>query len=101
LAARVLLEAEGIPTRVVSLPCLEWFNRQPAEYRAQVIPAGAAKVSIEAGSALGWREYVGDRGQIIAIDHFGESAPGERLFAKYGFTAENVVAKAKLALAGG
>jgi transketolase len=101
LDAQVQLENEGIPTRVVSLPCLEWFNQQSGEYRAQVIPAAAAKVSIEAGVALGWREYVGDRGEIISIDHFGESAAGNRLFAKYGFTAENVVAKAKLALASG
>jgi transketolase len=96
--AQALLEAEGIPTRVVSLPCLEWFNEQSPEYRAEVIPAAAAKVSIEAGVATGWREYVGDAGEIVSLDHFGESAGAAVLFAKYGFTPENVVAKAKLAL---
>jgi transketolase len=96
--ARELLQAEGIGTRVVSLPCLEWFGEQSAEYRAEVIPAAAAKVSVEAGIALGWREYVGDAGEIVSVDHFGESAPAGRLFEKYGFTAENVAAKAKLAL---
>ncbi|MCA0253472.1 MAG: transketolase [Actinobacteria bacterium] len=98
VAARELLEAEGIATRVVSLPCLEWFAEQPAEYRAQVIPAGAAKVSVEAGVAMGWRELVGDAGEIVSVEHFGESASGGLLLAKYGFTAENVAAKAKLAL---
>ncbi len=98
VAAREQLEAEGIATRVVSLPCLEWFAAQPAEYRAEVIPAGAAKVSVEAGIAMGWRELVGDAGEIVSVDHFGESASGNLLLAKYGFTPENVVAKAKLAL---
>ncbi len=99
LGARDLLEAEGVGTRVVSLPCLEWFDEQTPEYRASVIPADAAKVSVEAGVAMGWREYVGDRGEIVSIDHFGESASGTLLFAKYGFTPENVAAKAKQALA--
>ncbi|MGC4154909.1 MAG: transketolase [Propionicimonas sp.] len=98
VAARELLEAEGIATRVVSLPCLEWFAAQPADYRAEVIPASAAKVSVEAGIAMGWRELVGDAGEIVSIEHFGESAAGGLLLAKYGFTAENVAAKARLAL---
>jgi transketolase len=98
LAARDALQAEGVGTRVVSAPCLEWFNAQPASYRAAVLPAGVAKVAVEAGVPFGWREYVGDAGEIVGIDHFGESASGAVLFAKYGFTAENVAAKAKLAL---
>jgi transketolase len=98
LAARDLLQAEGIGTRVVSLPCLEWFAAQPAEYRAEVIPAAAAKVSVEAGVAMGWRELVGDAGEIVSVEHFGESASGALLFAKYGFTAENVAARARLVL---
>ncbi|MDQ7993158.1 MAG: transketolase C-terminal domain-containing protein, partial [Propionicimonas sp.] len=98
VAAREALEAEGIATRVVSLPCLEWFAAQPAEYRAEVIPAAAAKVSVEAGIAMGWRELVGDAGEIVSIEHFGESAAGGLLLAKYGFTAENVAARAKAAL---
>ena len=91
LAARDLLQADGIGTRVVSMPCQEWLNAQSDDYRASVLPTGVAKVSVEAGSPMGWREYVGDAGEIIAIDH-GESASGSVLFAKYGFTAENVAA---------
>lgn len=98
LAARDVLQAEGIGTRVVSMICTEWFDAQDAAYRASVLPGRVAKVSIEAGSPLGWREYVGDAGEIIGIDHFGESAAAGVLFAKYGFTAENVAAKAKLAI---
>ncbi|HQY98814.1 MAG TPA: transketolase [Propionicimonas sp.] len=99
LAARDLLQADGIGTRVVSMPCQEWFNAQSDDYRASVLPTGVAKVSVEAGSPMGWREYVGDAGEIIAIDHFGESASGSVLFAKYGFTAENVAAHARTAIA--
>ncbi len=96
--AREVLQAEGIGTRVVSAPCLEWFNAQPAEYRAAVLPAGVAKVSVEAGVPFGWREYVGEAGEIVGIDHFGESASANVLFPKYGFTADNVASKAKLVL---
>ncbi len=99
LGARALLQADGIGTRVVSMPCTEWFNAQPADYRTSVLPAGTAKVSIEAGVSMGWRDYVGDAGEIVAIDHFGESAAAGVLFAKYGFTAENVASRAKTALA--
>ena len=98
LEARDVLQAEGIGTRVVSMTCTEWFDGQDADYRGSVLPAGVAKVSIEAGSPMGWRSYVGDAGEIVAIDHFGESAAGSLLFASYGFTADNVAAKAKLAL---
>jgi transketolase len=96
--ARDALQAEGIGTRVVSAPCLEWFNAQPADYRSSVLPTGVAKVAVEAGVPYGWREYVGDAGEIVGIDHFGESASGTLLLAKYGFTAENVAAHAKFAL---
>ena len=98
LEARTLLEGAGIPTRVVSMPCQEWFDSQPEEYQASVLPAGTARVAIEAGVAMGWRDYVGDSGEIISIEHFGESAAGPLLLAKYGFTAENVADKARLAL---
>ncbi|MEE9963914.1 MAG: transketolase [Propionicimonas sp.] len=98
LDARDALQAEGIGTRVVSAPCLEWFNAQPADYRAAVLPDTVAKVAVEAGVPTGWREYVGQSGEVVGIDHFGESAAGSLLFAKYGFTAANVAAKAKLAL---
>ncbi|PKQ32080.1 MAG: transketolase [Actinobacteria bacterium HGW-Actinobacteria-2] len=98
LDARDALQAEGIGTRVVSAPCLEWFDAQPSDYRAAVLPDGVAKVAVEAGVPTGWRAYVGQAGEIVGIDHFGESASGNVLFAKYGFTADNVAAKAKLAL---
>ncbi|WGT47601.1 transketolase [Tessaracoccus lacteus] len=96
--ARDLLQAQGIGTRVVSMPCREWFDHQPAAYRAEVLPEAVARVSVEAGIALGWREVVGATGEIVSIDHFGESAPGAALFAKYGFTAGNVAERAKAAI---
>ena len=98
LGARDQLQAEGIGTRVVSMPCTEWFDAQDAGYRAEVLPSGVAKVSVEAGVQMGWREYVGDAGEIVAINHFGESAAGSLLFTKFGFTAENVAAHARTAL---
>jgi transketolase len=98
LAARDLLQAEGTGTRVVSMPCQEWFNNQPVDYRAAVLPSGVAKVSVEAGVPMGWREYVGAEGEIVAIDHFGESASGNVLFEKFGFTAANVAEHARTAL---
>ena len=98
VAARELLQAEGVGTRVVSMPCMEWFSGQDTAYRASVLPAGVATVSIEAGVPMGWRDLVGPDGEIVAIDHFGESAAGNLLFAKYGFTPEHVTEKAKLAL---
>ncbi len=99
LAARDVLQAEGVGTRVVSMPCVEWFNAQDADYRTSVLPAGVAKVAVEAGVPMGWREFVGPDGEIVGIDHFGESAAGSLLFEKYGFTAENVAAHARTALA--
>lgn len=99
LAAREQLQAEGVGTRVVSMPCTEWFDAQPAEYRASVLPDGVAKVAVEAGVPTGWREYVGQAGEIVGIDHFGESAAGGLLFTKYGFTADKVAAAARTALA--
>ncbi len=98
LAARELLEAEGIATRVVSMPCQEWFDLEPEEYRASVLPVGTARVSVEAGIAMGWRAYVGDAGEIVSVDHFGESASGSVLLDKYGFTGENVADHAKRAV---
>jgi transketolase len=98
LAARDLLQGEGVGTRVVSMPCQEWFNSQDAEYRASVLPAGVAKVAVEAGVPMGWREYVGDDGEIVALDHFGESAAAGVLFSTFGFTAENVAEHARTAI---
>jgi len=96
VAARETLAKDGIKARVVSMPCRELFERQTAKYRDSVLPPSVkARVSIEAGSPLGWREIVGDAGRVIGIDHFGESADGGLLLKKYGFTAENVASKAK------
>lgn len=99
LDAQIALEAEGVATRVVSAPCLEWFNEQPASYRESVISTSTLRVSIEAGIAFGWREYVGDSGIIISLDHWGASAAAGKLFTEFGLTSERVVADVKKALA--
>ncbi|ASY14531.1 transketolase [Candidatus Planktophila dulcis] len=99
LDAQIALEAEGVSTRVVSAPCLEWFNEQPISYRESVLPTSSLRVSIEAGIALGWREYVGDKGVIISLDHWGASASAAKLFTEFGLTSERVVSDVKKALA--
>jgi transketolase len=97
--ARQKLQEEGINARVVSAPCLEWFDEQPEEYREQVLPSSVkARVSIEAGIALGWRGIVGDQGRSVSIEHFGASADYQTLFEKFGFTTEHAVAAAKESL---
>jgi transketolase len=93
VASAEILNAQGISTSVVSAPCLEWFAQQSKEYKSQVIPATALRVSIEAGVAMGWRDYVGDSGVIISLDHYGASASAAELFKEFGFSAENVVAR--------
>jgi transketolase len=93
VASAEILNAKGISTSVVSAPCLEWFAQQSQQYKDQVIPATALRVSIEAGVSMGWREYVGDSGVIISLDHYGASASAGELFKEFGFSAENVVAK--------
>ena len=99
--ARQALQAEGIPTRVVSMPCVEWFNKQDPAYREAVLPAAVkARVSVEAGLALGWKEFVGDAGRSVSLEHFGASADYKRLFREFGITAEAVTAAAKESLAG-
>jgi transketolase len=99
VAARETLEKSGIGTRVVSMPCREWFEGQSAAYREKVLPAAVrARVSVEAGVPQGWREIVGDAGQIIGIDHFGASADAATLFREFGFTPAAVVAAAKKSL---
>jgi transketolase len=93
--ARAQLALQGIHARVVSAPCLEWFHEQSAEYHEAVLPRSVtARVSVEAGIALGWHRYVGDRGRTISIEHFGASADYQTLFREFGITAENVVAAA-------
>lgn len=99
LAARKLLEAEGIPARVVSIPCWELFDAQGDDYREAVLPRSVrARVSVEAASSFGWERYVGDGGVVVGIDRFGASAPGERVLSEYGITAEVVAARARAAL---
>ena len=101
LAARDLLAADGIKTRVVSMPCVEWFEEQDAPYRDQVLPSHIrARVSVEAGIALGWRQFVGDAGRSIGLEHFGASADYKRLYAEFGITAERVAEAARDSLAG-
>ena len=91
VAARELLKAGGIRTRVVSMPCWEAFAAQDASYRDQVLPPSVtARVSIEAGVTFGWSRWIGDRGVAIGVDEFGASAPAERIYAEYGLTAEAV-----------
>ncbi|POX45402.1 transketolase [Streptomyces sp. Ru71] len=100
VAARERLEAEGIGTRVVSMPSVEWFEEQPREYRESVLPpAVKARVAVEAGIGLTWYRYVGDAGRIVSLEHFGASADAKTLFAEYGFTPENVAAAARASLA--
>ncbi|MEU3527110.1 transketolase [Streptomyces sp. NPDC038707] len=98
--ARERLQAEGVPTRVVSMPCVEWFEQQDQGYRDSVLPPSVkARVAVEAGIGLTWHKYVGDAGRIVSLEHFGASADGKLLFREFGFTAENVAAKARESLA--
>ncbi|MGV9627515.1 transketolase [Streptomyces sp. NPDC003487] len=97
--AREQLQAAGIPTRVVSMPCVEWFEQQDQGYRDSVLPPSVkARVAVEAGVGLTWHKYVGDAGRIVSLEHFGASADGKLLFREFGFTAENVAAKARESL---
>ena len=99
VSARESLEAEGIATRVVSAPCLEWFDEQPEAYRDSVLPASVtARVSVEAGLSLGWAKYLGGAGKSVSIEHFGASADYKTLFREFGITTEAVIAAAKASL---
>jgi transketolase len=100
VAARLQLEAQGVATRVVSAPCLEWFDEQSEAYRNSVLPADVvARVSVEAGVSLGWNKYVGPFGKSVSIEHFGASADPKTLYREFGMTAEAVVSAAKSAIA--
>jgi transketolase len=99
VAARDQLEAAGIGTRVVSMPCTEWFDAQPETYRNAVLPpAVSARVSIEAGVAQGWWKYLGTYGRAISLEHFGASADAATLFREFGFTPEAITAAAQESL---
>ena len=100
LKACELLAVENIKARVVSAPCLEWFKRQPSDYRQSVLPDSVtARVSIEAGISQGWRDLIGDLGEAISLEHFGASASHTTLFKEFGFTPEAIVAAAKKSIA--
>ncbi|HTT53922.1 MAG TPA: transketolase [Streptosporangiaceae bacterium] len=99
LAARDILQREGIPTRVVSMPCVEWFTSQDASYQEEVLPPHVrARVSVEAGVAQPWRAFTGDAGECVSLEHFGASASYTKLYQEYGFTAEKVAAAARASL---
>ncbi len=96
LAARDLLQEEGIPTRVVSFPCWELFAGQPESYREAVLPAAVtARLAVEAGASQGWDRWVGSAGGCVTLDRFGASAPAPVLFEKFGFTPGNIVSRAR------
>ena len=100
LAGRELLQRAGIAARVVSMPCVEWFAEQDPAYREEVLPARIrARVSVEAGIALGWREFVGDAGESVSLEHFGASADYQTLYKEFGITAERVATAARTSLA--
>ena len=100
LAARKLLAADGIQARVVSMPCVEWFSEQDVSYRDQVLPPHIhARVSVEAGIALGWQQFVGDAGRSVGLEHFGASADYKKLYAEFGITADSVAEAARDSLA--
>ncbi|MGW0503267.1 transketolase [Micromonospora sp. NPDC003241] len=99
LTARERLEADGTPTRVVSMPCQEWFYEQDEAYRESVLPRGVkARVSVEAGIGMSWRAIVGDCGESVSLEHYGASAPHSVLFEQFGFTPDRIVAAAHAAL---
>lgn len=100
VAAAELAKGDGLHIRVVSAPCLEWFNQESEQYRESVLPKSIkARVSVEAGIGMGWREYVGDHGSILSLEHFGASASGPELFKEFGFTAENILSNLKKSIA--
>jgi transketolase len=99
VAAREQLEADGVATRVVSVPCMEWFRAQDEAYQRTVLPpAVRARVSVEAGISLSWHEWVGEAGESLSLEHFGASAPAHVLYQQFGLTAERVVAAAQASL---
>jgi len=93
--AKAILAEKGVNARVVSMPCIEEFEKQTVEYKASVIPTSVkARVCVEAGSPYSWYRYAGECGEIVAMETFGLSAPAGKLFPHFGFTAENVAEKA-------
>jgi transketolase len=100
LEARSMLASEGVSARVVSMPCVEWFDAQDQSYQHEVLPpAIRARVSVEAGITAPWRLFVGDAGASIGVDHFGASAAYQKIYQEFGITAERVAAAARDSLA--
>lgn len=100
IEAADILAADGVLVNIVSMPCVEWFNDQDQTYRDSVLdPSISARVAVEAGSTFGWHRYVGDRGRIVGVDHFGASADGPRLFTEFGLTAGSIANAVREALA--
>jgi transketolase len=99
LAAAGLLAEEGIAARVVSVPCMDVFERQPADWRRAVIPRHLPRLAVEAGSTGLWWKFVGEHGDVVGLDRFGESAPAGELFKLFGITAEAVAERARRLLA--
>ncbi len=101
LEAQAQLQSQGVAVNVVSMPCVEWFKEQPQSYRDQVLPpAIKARVSVEAGLTLGWREFIGDQGVAVGIDHYGASADYQTLYREFGITTEAVVAAVQSSIKG-
>jgi transketolase len=99
LDARATLQKEGVPTRVVSLPSWDLFEEQDVEYRRSVIPSIPARLAVEAGARMGWDRYVGEQGDVICLDRFGSSAPGDVVLRELGFNVDNVVKRARALIA--
>jgi transketolase len=98
--ARELLQRDGVPTRVVSMRCLEWFEAQDAGYRQSVLPSDVrARVSVEAGVAQGWARYVGEHGESVSLEHYGASAPYKTIYEQFGITPVRVADAARRSLA--
>ena len=98
VAARDLLQAEGIGTRVVSTPCWELFDLQPLSYREEVIGGSPVRIAVEAAVRQGWERFIGEDGGFVGMTGFGASAPAERLFKEFGITADAVAAEARARL---
>ncbi len=93
------LAREGTRVRVVSMPCMELFEAQSADYRDSVIPRAVPRMAVEAGVSMSWWKWVGDAGEVVGIDRFGASAPGTTVLEKFGFTADSIAEKARALLA--
>ena len=99
VAAQQTLAAEGISARVVSMPCVEWFDEQGQAYCDQILPpAVKARVAVEAGIAMPWQRFVGDHGEVVSLEHFGASADWQTLYREFGFTGEAVANAARRSL---